>query len=124
MPLDKILVIIGGVGLIIFIIKYFLMRPEERAEAKSGKETQEATIIIERGYSPETVEAKRDVPLKLKFDRRETESCSERLLIPEFKVNQFLPPNAITEISFTPDKAGEFEFRCGMGMLHGKLIVR
>lgn len=124
MSLDKIFVIIGGIGLIGFIVWYFLMRPEEKAEAKVEQEGQEAKITIERGYSPEVIEFKKGIAAKLIFDRKENDSCSERLLIPEFKINQFLAPNAITEVSFTPDKTGEFEFRCGMGMLHGKLIVK
>jgi|SRR3989344_875550 len=121
---DKIIVIVAGVILIGLIVRYFLMRPEEKEEAKMEEGAQEVKIVVERGYSPETVEVKKGVPLKLKFDRRETESCSEQLLIPEFKINQFLTPNAVTEVILTPDKAGVFEFRCGMGMLHGKLIVK
>ena len=121
---DKIIVIIGGIGLIRFIVWYFLMRPKEKEEAKAEKGTQEIKILVEHGYTPEAIVAKKGVLLKLIFERKEADSCSERLLIPEFKINQFLAPNAVTEISFIPDKAGEFEFRCGMGMLHGKLIVR
>ena len=121
---DKIIVLIGGIGLIGFIVWYFLMRPEEKEEAKAEKGTQEIKILVERGYTPEAIVAKKGVLLKLIFERKEADSCSERLLIPEFKINQFLAPNAITEVAFTPDKLGEFEFRCGMGMLHGKLIVK
>ena len=124
MSLDKFFVIIGGICLISFIVWYFLMRPEEKEEAKAEKGTQEIKILVERGYTPEAIVAKKGVPLKLIFERKEADSCSERLLIPEFKINQFLAPSAVTEISFIPDKEGEFEFRCGMGMLHGKLIVK
>ena len=124
MDFDKIIVIVGGIGLIGFIVWYFLMRPEEKAEARAEQGMQEIKITVERGYSPEVVELKKGIAAKLIFDRKENESCSERLLIPEFKINQFLAPNAITEVEFTPDKSGEFEFRCGMGMLHGKLIVK
>ena len=34
MPIDKIIVIIGGIGLIGFIVWYFLMRPEEEPKRK------------------------------------------------------------------------------------------
>jgi len=124
MSLDKIIVLIGGIGLIGFIVWYFLMRPEEKEEVKAQEGAQEVRILVERGYAPETVVVKKGIPLKLIFERKEADSCSERLLIPDFKINQFLAPNAITEVAFTPDKLGEFEFRCGMGMLHGKLIVK
>ena len=123
MDFDKIIVIIGGIGLIGFIVWYFLMRPEEKEEAKAEKGTQEIKILVERGYTPEAIVAKKGVLLKLIFERKEADSCSERLLIPEFKINQFLAPNAITDVAFTPDKLGEFEFRCGMGMYRGTLVV-
>src|SRR3989304_8846810 len=119
MSLDKIIVLIGGIGLIGFIVWYFLMRPEEKEEVKAQEGAQEVRILVERGYTPEAIVAKKGVLLKLIFERKEVDSCSERLLIPEFKINQFLAPNAITEVAFTPDKLGEFEFRCGMGLLHG-----
>ena len=124
MSLDKINVLIGGIGLIGFIVWYFLMRPEEKEEAKAEKGTQEIKILGGRGYTPEGIVAKKGGLLKLIFERKEADSCSERVLIPEFKINQFLVPSAVTEISFIPDKEGEFEFRCGMGMLHGKLIIK
>lgn len=124
MAIDKVAVIISGIGLIAFIVWYFLMRPEEKAAARTEQGTQEAKITVERGYSPEVIEFKKGIAAKLIFNRKENESCSERLLIPEFKINQFLAPNTVTEIYFMPDKIGEFEFRCGMGMLHGKLIVK
>ncbi len=31
---------------------------------------------------------------------------------------------ATTSIEFTPDRAGEFTFTCGMSMLRGRLIVQ
>ena len=39
-------------------------------------------------------------------------------------IRRFLPPHQLTPVEFTPEKAGEYEFTCGMGMLRGKLIVR
>ena len=50
--------------------------------------------------------------------------------IPAFNVNQELPPNQPQTIEFTPDKAGEFEFRCtvycgaGHGGMKGTLVVQ
>lgn len=35
MPIDKIIVIIGGIGLIGFIVWYFLMRPEEEIKKEN-----------------------------------------------------------------------------------------
>ena len=46
------------------------------------------------------------------------------MVFPDFNVSKQLPAFATTTVEFTPDREGEFAFTCGMGMLHGKLIVR
>jgi Cu+-exporting ATPase len=38
-------------------------------------------------------------------------------------VRRFLPAHETTVVEFTPQKAGTFDFMCGMGMLHGRLTV-
>ena len=57
------------------------------------------------------------------FDRQESGDCSSRVVFPDFKVNQTLPAFETTAVEFLPEVAGEYEFACGMSMLHGKLRV-
>ena len=57
------------------------------------------------------------------FWRTESASCSEMVLIPDFKKSAKLPEGETVSVEFIPDKAGEFEFQCQMGMLRGKVIV-
>jgi len=45
------------------------------------------------------------------------------VVFPDFQASKTLPPFTKTRLEFTPDKAGEFGFACGMNMLHGTLIV-
>ncbi|MBA7608034.1 Copper-exporting P-type ATPase [subsurface metagenome] len=45
------------------------------------------------------------------------------MVFPDFQASKTLPPFTKTTLEFTPDKAGEFGFACGMNMLHGTLIV-
>ena len=45
------------------------------------------------------------------------------MIFPDFHVSKTLAPFAKTTLEFTPDKAGQFGFACGMNMLHGTLIV-
>jgi Cu+-exporting ATPase len=73
--------------------------------------------------SPPKVKVKRGVPVRLIFDRRETSSCSEEVVIPDFGIRKFLPAFQKTPVELTPEKAGAFDITCGMSMLHGKLIV-
>ena len=61
--------------------------------------------------------------MRLVFERQETSGCSEEVVIPEFGVRKFLPAHKETVVEIQPQKAGSYEFTCGMGMLRGRLIV-
>lgn len=118
------LVVLAGVAAIAWVNWYFLLSQREAisaAEVSSG--VQEVTIQVRGGYSPDTVRVRRDRPVRLVFDRQETSSCSEEIVLGDFSVRRFLPPFAKTAVEFTPRQPGTFDFTCGMGMLHGKLIV-
>lgn len=85
--------------------------------------TQVATIVVRGGYSPSKVLAKVNVLVKLIFDRQETNPCTEYVVMDDFHINQVLPPFQKTTIEFTPTKVSTIPFHCGMGMVHGKIIV-
>lgn len=113
-----------GLGLIVFIIWFFLGGKKKAAvSAKSNGKTQVVEIEVVSGYSPSLVSLIKNRPTRLIFHRQETSSCSEEVVLPDFKIRKKLPAFQKTVIEFTPDQAGEFEFTCGMGMLHGKIIV-
>jgi plastocyanin domain-containing protein len=45
------------------------------------------------------------------------------VLLPDFGKSIPLPTGKTVAVEFLPDKPGEYEFACQMGMLRGKLIV-
>ena len=57
------------------------------------------------------------------FDRREDSPCSDEIVLPDFGIRRALPAHAKTELTVKPERPGEFEFTCGMNMLHGKILV-
>jgi plastocyanin domain-containing protein len=73
--------------------------------------------------TPSGIRVKKGRPVRLVFDRRETSSCSEEIVFPDFGVRKFLPAFEKTAVEFTPEEAGTYDFTCGMSMLHGKLTV-
>lgn len=98
--------------------------------AVSGQEVQvigggyqEAMVLVKGGYTPDVIVVEKGKPVRLNFVRTESASCSEMVLIPDFKRSARLPKGEAVPVEFIPDKAGEFEFQCQMGMLRGKLIV-
>jgi plastocyanin domain-containing protein len=59
----------------------------------------------------------------LKFNRQETASCSEMVLFPDFDRSAHLPTGETVAVEFTPERPGEYEFQCQMGMFRGRLLV-
>ncbi|NQT04418.1 MAG: heavy metal translocating P-type ATPase [Dehalococcoidia bacterium] len=122
MPVAEIVVTLGGLGVIGFLA-WFFFGPKQAHTAQVKGNVQEITVTVKGGYSPDIIRVQKDVPLRLIFDRQEAGDCSSRVVFPDFQVSKTLPPFARTTLEFTPDKAGEFGFACGMNMLHGTLIV-
>lgn len=125
-PLDasEIGVILGGVALIAFFLWYFFGE-RETAEATAGAGgIQEVNVTVKGGYAPNTIVVKQGRPVRLNFYRDETSSCSEQVVLGDFGIARDLPAYKTTPVEFTPEKAGEFTFTCGMNMLRGKLVVR
>lgn len=118
MPTDKLLVTIGGIAGIIFTYWFFLMKKDKVVEAKESID-----IIVEGGYNPSTISIPKGKSTKINFFRKDKNSCLEEIVLPEFKIRKFLPLNRKLTIEVSPQKTGTFQFECGMGMFHGKLIV-
>jgi plastocyanin domain-containing protein len=118
--MDKIIVAIIGTGLIGFIWWFFFGKQETSSEAVEGK----GDIIVDGGYKPAVIVVKRGEKVQLNVLRKDSNSCLEEFILPEFKISKYLPLNKKVKIQFTPQKTGEFGFHCGMNMFHGKLIVK
>jgi len=115
-------VIAVGVALVLTINMYFFGSRAAATGSSSGG-VREVPIEVLGGYSPAVIRAKAGERVRLVFDRRETSSCSEELVLPDFGVRRFLPAHEKTVVEVTPERAGTYEFTCGMGMLRGRLEV-
>lgn len=122
MNVAEIVVTLGGLGVIGFLAWYFFGPKQSHAAQVKGN-VQEIVVTVKGGYSPDVIRVKKDIPLRLIFDRKEAGDCSSRVVFPDFQASKTLAPFAKTTLEFTPDKAGQFGFACGMNMLHGTLIV-
>lgn len=92
------------------------------AQAADGR--QEIEIEVKGGYSPAYIVVERGRPVRLKFRREESNPCTDRVLVPGLRINRALAAHQTTTIDFTPTEQGEYDFHCGMNMLHGTLTVR
>lgn len=118
MTVDKIIVLISGLGLMIFTFWYFFMKKEKKIKA-----TDSVDILVKGGYQPSVISIPYGKTTKLNFKRVDENSCLEEVVLSEFKVKKYLPLNQTVTIEVVANKKGSFDFSCGMGMFHGQLIV-
>ncbi len=95
-----------------------------KARAASAQPVQSLTVkITTKGFEPKSFSLKPNIPARLTFRRQTDKTCGTAIVIQAYGINRPLPLNKPVTVEFTPDKAGEFTFACGMGMLRGKIIV-
>lgn len=124
MTTTDVLVILGGLALIVGIA-WFFWGPRKggfRAPVVSSG-YQEAMVLVKGGYTPDVIVVAHGKPVRLNFRREETAACSEMVVFGAFGKSAKLPEGETVPIEFLPEKPGEYEFSCQMGMLRGKLIV-
>ena len=121
-------VVLAGLVAIAWVNWYFFMAGRTSAVAGvapegDGAGSLEQVITVDGGYSPAVVRVKTGRPVRLVFDRRDTGSCSDEVVFPEFGIRRFLPTGKKTIVELTPPKAGRYDFTCGMSMLRGAIVA-
>ena len=121
---DKIAITVLGLSAIAFIVWFFWLvkRPGIKASLTAGG-YQETMVLVKGGYTPDIIIVEKGKPVRLNFVRTESSACSEMVLFPDFNKSAHLPEGETVSVELMPDKLGEFEFQCQMGMLRGKLVV-
>lgn len=120
---DEWLVVAAGVGLIGWINWYFFAAGRTPVAAAAVGAAQEIVVAVRGGYEPASIRVRADAPVRLVFDRHETNGCSEEVVFPDFGIRRFLPAHERTTVQFTPATPGTYEFTCGMSMLRGRVIA-
>lgn len=124
MNTTELAVVAGGLAAIVAVNWWFFFADRAGAAAATDSAgVQEVKIRVAGGYSPATVRVRAGQPVRLLFDRQETDSCSEEIVFPDFGIRRFLPAHQETAIEVRPEKPGTYEFMCGMSMLHGRMIA-
>jgi plastocyanin domain-containing protein len=124
MDTPQIIVTVGGALLVAFILWFFFGPRTAMAARRSAAGVQEAEVEVRASYSPDRIEVEAGRPVRLTFVRREANPCTEQVILPDFGVVRELPVGRPVPIEFTPERAGEFEFHCGMNMVRGRLVVK
>ena len=95
----------------------------QTAQAQEAVAVREVEIVVDGGYQPNRIVAKEGEKLRLVFVRKDPSPCSKEVLIPSLSIRKDLPLNQKTVIDLPDLKPGEIEFRCGMNMLKGLIVV-
>ena len=120
----KLLVTLGGLGLIGAEVWWFLFSKTKAQQATSHQGIQEIEIIVDGGYKPDRIIVNIGQPVRLNFFRKDSSSCLEKVLLPDFHQAINLKINQTTSVEFIPTQVGEYTFHCGMNMFKGILEVK
>lgn len=96
-----------------------------RASEVPRPAAQTAQITVgDQGYQPERVSLRAGVPARVTFVRTSATTCGSEVVFPSLKITRSLPLNEPVIVEFTPERAGDIAFACGLDMLKGALVVR
>lgn len=84
----------------------------------------EVDIAVSGGYSPEVISIPKNKTTRINFIRTDPTDCLSEVVLADFKIRKQLPLQEKVTIEITPKKAGEYGYSCGMGMYHGKIVVK
>lgn len=125
MTLAMMIALIIGLGLIALIVWWFFGKHQASVgTAQAGQDEQTATVVVNGGYSPETVVLKQGIPAKVNFEMHDSTACLSHVVFEQLGVNQDLTKQKVTSISIPTDHKGTFNYACGMDMFHGKVVVK
>ena len=123
--MEKLLVSLFGISLIAAIYWFFFGKKSAQGGSASGGEEAKNNweITVEGGYKPNVIKVKREVPATLTFTRKDSNSCLEELVFPDYKIKEYLPMNKPVTITLSPPHKEASGFHCAMNMFHGRIIV-
>ncbi|MCM2533143.1 cupredoxin domain-containing protein [Neobacillus pocheonensis] len=78
--------------------------------------------VSQTGYSPNVIRVKKGVPVELEIKNPLENSCLSTFTLPEFNINNVNLKVGTTNLSFTPDKTGEYTLAVGWECLKGLLL--
>jgi plastocyanin domain-containing protein len=82
-----------------------------------------AIAVTDRGFEPATIRLRAGEPVTFVVTRKTDATCAKEFVIAGAGIHQDLPLDQAVRIEYTPAKAGDVRFACGMDMIAGTLKV-
>lgn len=92
--------------------------------AKPAAGATVAMKVTSDGFEPDKVKATKGQPLTLVITRTTDKTCATEIVVKDYGINTPLPLNKPVSVTFTPTKAGQVRFACGMDMISGVVVVQ
>lgn len=115
--------ILSAAGLSFLVAAGVSLAADARADS-SQHQAREIEIVVQAGYKPNRIELIEGEHVALRFIRKESSGCSREVVFPALGIRKELPEGTPVVIQLPALKPGEYEFKCGMDMLRGKIVVR
>jgi plastocyanin domain-containing protein len=83
-----------------------------------------AITADETGFHPDNIALKQGEKATLRFTRTTDETCADKVVFPELKIEKDLPLQQAVDIPIEATEARTLGFQCGMGMFKSKVVIR
>lgn len=84
---------------------------------------QVVDIIVDRGYRPDRIQARADVPIRLVFHRLDDDPCFERVVFSAPRLDRYLSESSVTVVDLPGQAPGVVRFTCGLGRYRGRIEI-
>ncbi len=102
----------------------WMMPAVARAQVPAGAAVREIEVVVDGGYQPARVEVAAGERVRLRFVRRDYGGCTREVVFPTLGLRRELPTGRPVTVDLPALPPGETPFECGMGMVHGVVVVR
>lgn len=121
--LSPILTALLGTALVISGCGQSQPTPEAPVATEGG--VQKATVTIDGGkYTPSVITVAQGKPVELTFTGGKDLGCGGTVVFKSLNQSKDVKTGESVTFTFTPDKAGDIRFTCGMDMYDGKVVVK
>ena len=93
------------------------------AQAHEHAKVREIEIVVEGAYKPQRIELIEGEHVRLRFIRKDYGPCTRDVIFPKLNIKRELPTTQPVTIELPALAPGEYEFKCGMNMIKGVLVV-
>ncbi|MBT4165976.1 sulfite exporter TauE/SafE family protein [archaeon] len=78
--------------------------------------------VTRSGWNPDVFVLKKGVPVKWNIDVKELTGCNNEIIVGDYNLDIKLK-KGMNVVEFTPDKSGNVQWSCWMGMIPGSFVV-